>query len=229
MRLYQPRRGYRAAIDPVLLAAAVAAGAGEHVLDLGMGVGAAALCLASRIAGVRITGLEVQPELAAIAARNMVSNAVSERVSVVVGDVIAPPAALATGFDHVMANPPYLPRERSTDSARDDAAVVEVSGKLGDWVALALARVRPKGTITFIHRADRLAELLGVLHPRAGDMVVVPLWPRAGASAKRVLVRARAGLRGPLRLAPGLSLHQSDGDYTDAAQDILRDGATFDF
>ena len=85
--------------------------------------------------------------------------------------------------------------------------------------------LRAGGTLTLVHRADRLADALAALGPRAGEVVVFPLWPRAGRPAKRVLIRARRGAAAPLRLAPGLVLHGADGAFTPAAQAALRGGA----
>ena len=45
LRVKQPKKGYRAGIDPVLLAASVNAHIGDNILDLGCGVGVASLCL----------------------------------------------------------------------------------------------------------------------------------------------------------------------------------------
>ena len=99
-------------------------------------------------------------------------------------------------------------------------------GELAAWIGACLARLRPQGRLTLIHRADVLAELLAALAGRAGDVVVFPLWPTAEApAAKRVIVAARKGGRGPSRLARGLVLHGPDGHYTEAAEAILRDGA----
>lgn len=229
VRLVQPATGYRAAVDPVLLAAAVPAGDGDRVLDLGTGVGAAALCLAARVPGCAVTGLELQPAMMRLAAENIALNGMAGRVSVVQGDIAAPPAGLGGDYDHVMANPPYLPRERAEPSARDDPSAVETGATLADWIAVAAARARRKGTVTLIHRADRLDELLALLRAVAGDIAVMPLWPRRGAPAKRVLVRARTGVASPTRLLAGMALHETDGDYTPAAEAVLRDAARIEF
>ncbi len=87
VKLLQPRRGYRIAVDAVLLAAAVDARAGESVLDLGAGVGAVGLCIAARVAGCHVTGIELQPELAALAERNVALNQAGERVQTLVHDL----------------------------------------------------------------------------------------------------------------------------------------------
>ncbi len=230
VRLRQPATGFRVAIDPVLLAAAVPAVAGESVLDVGAGVGAAALCLAARIGDCRVFGIEIQQDLVRVAGENVALNALTGRVDIVTGDLTRPPPRLAAGtFDHVMANPPYHEAgrvDRSPDAGKA-AASIETVGGLADWVGFCLAMVRRGGSVSFVHRADRLDALLARLSPRAGAIVVFPLWPDAAGSrpAKRVIVQARKGLATPLRLARGLALHADGGGYTAQAEAILRDGA----
>lgn len=245
VRLRQPRGGYRVAIDPVLLAASVPARAGELVLDAGTGTGAAALCLAARVAGVGVVGLELFAAHAELARANLVLNHASDRIEIVEGDIARPPPALAPGsFDHVMANPPHHEPgavRPSPDPGRA-AAHVEGEAKLADWVGACLALARPGASVTFIHRAGRVAELVAELARGAGAIVVLPLLPRQGQAAKRVLVQARAGAaqngaeavgpaqngagpgNSPARTLPGLVLHDADGAYTDAAEAILRGG-----
>ncbi len=224
--LLQPTRGYRVAIDPVLLAAAVDADEGDAVLDSGAGTGGAALCLAARVGGCSIVGLERDPGLAALARGSVELNREGDRVRILEGDLLAPPAPLRDRtFDVVMSNPPYLDAARSRgpdDAGRADAHLEDVT--LDRWVDACLRRLRPGGRIALVHRADRLDDILAALRGRAGDIVVLPLWPRSGAAAVRVIVRARKGARGPLRLAAGLVLHEADGGFTQAASAILREG-----
>lgn len=223
--LRQPKAGYRVAVDPVLLAASVRAEAGERALDLGCGVGAAMLCLAARVPGLAIDGLELQPELAELARGNVAANGFQDRLRVFQGDLLDPPFELeAEGYAHVFANPPYMSEERGhpPPDASKRAAHVEGDADLAAWVDAALKFCRRKGSLTFIHRADRLGDLLGGLEGRAGEVTVFPLWPRAGESASRVIVRARKGIRTPLRLSPGLVLHDRDGAYTPAADAALK-------
>ena len=231
VRLRQPLVGYRAAIDPVFLAAAVPAEPGESLLDLGCGAGAAALCLLARVPGTRVTGLEIQAELVRLAGENGRDNGWGARFLPLAGDVARPPPRLAPGsFHHLLCNPPQLAAGRAPTAADPgrDLANREGAARLGDWVATALAMVRSKGTVTFIHRADRLDDLLSAFAGRAGELVVFPLWPGAGKPAKRVLVRARKDAATPLRLAPGLVLHQADGGFTAAAEAVLRAGKGLD-
>ena len=231
VRLRQPANGARIAIDPIFLAASIAAESHQLVLDAGCGVGAAALCLAARVPRCRVIGLELQRDLVRLAGDNVALNGMSGRISVMVGDLLAPPPRLSPGmFDHVMANPPFIEQGRGTPAANPakSAATIEGDASLGDWVRFALAMARGKGTVTFIHRADRLDGLLGHLAGRAGEIVVFPLWPAAGRPANRVLVRATKQVQTPARLMPGLVLHETDGRFSDAAEAVLRGAAALE-
>ncbi len=227
--LRQPAEGYRVAIDPVLLAAAVPAGAGDMVLDVGSGVGAAALCLAARAPDCRIYGVEIQRHLVRLATDNVALNKFEGRVDVMVGDLTRPPPRLAAGsFHHVMSNPPFLADGGANPPANPSkaTATVEAAGDLAEWVDFCVRMVRHKGNVTFIHRADRLDELLASLRDKAGSITVFPLWPTMDKArpAKRVIVQATKGGAEPLKLLPGLILHEGDR-YTDAAEAVLRHGA----
>jgi tRNA1(Val) A37 N6-methylase TrmN6 len=229
VRFLQPRRGYRVAIDPVLLAAAVPAATGHLVLDAGSGTGAAALCLATRIPGARVVGLERNAELLAVGRQNVALNAMAERVELLAGDVLDPGGTLRdrAPFDHVMTNPPYHRRTAATSPRTATGAAAHLAdGDPAAWIEACLAWLRPRGWLTLIHRAEALTELLAALAGRAGDVVVYPFWPNVDApTAKRVIVAARKGGRGPTRLDRGLVLHAPDGRFTEAAEAVLRDAA----
>ena len=234
--LQQPAAGYRVAIDPVLLAAAVPAADGERALDVGCGVGAGALCLASRVSGLYVTGIEVDRSFAQLAKENAALNGLEDRMDVWVGEFGRPPPKLSPkSFDHVFANPPFYEEgAHQPPPARARAqATMEGATGLDAWIEFCARMVRPGGSITVIHRPERLAQLLGMLSQmRAGAVIVYPLWshnPFVGArtrkTANRIIVQATAEHGGPLRLASGLILHDADGTYSHAADSVLRGGA----
>jgi tRNA1(Val) A37 N6-methylase TrmN6 len=227
VRIAQPADGYRAAIDPVLLAAFAPARAGERVLDLGAGAGAASLCLAARVPGVRVDGIERDAATMALARANAALNGFSPPPVFVLGDVTALDGAFERAFDHVMANPPYLEASAATPppDGRRAAAHVEGEADLDMWIDAMARASRHRGTISLVHRADRLDALLAALRRHAGGIVVFPLWPKAGRPAKRVLVRGVKGSRASLVLAPGLVLHEDDGTYTAGTEAVLREAA----
>jgi tRNA1(Val) A37 N6-methylase TrmN6 len=231
VRLRQPAQGYRVAIDPVFLAAAVPAEPHQLVLDVGCGAGAAMLCLAARVPHVRVVGLETQRDLVRLAGDNAILNRMEARVSAMIGDLLHAPPRLSPGaFDHVMANPPFNERGRAVAATAPGRAEATIEGEadLASWVRFSLAMVRSKGTVTFVHRADRIDALLGEIAGRAGEVVVFPLWPGVGKPASRILVRVRKQIAAPARLAAGLALHEADGRLTAAAEAVLREGRGLD-
>ncbi len=220
--------GHRTGIEPVLLAAAVAAQPGQAVLEAGTGAGAGLLCLAQRVAlGVGV-GLERDPALAALAAANIRANGF-EACAVVVGDVTAAPLGRGR-FDQVMANPPWFDPANtpSPDPLRRLARVAQGAGIAG-WIVDLAVLLRPRGSLTMIVPASRLADMLdGYAQARLGGVQLLPLWPRAGRAAKLMIGQGRLGARGPLRMCAGLALHEGGG-FSAAAERILREGAAFDW
>ncbi|QFQ86545.1 methyltransferase domain-containing protein [Paracoccus kondratievae] len=229
LRIRQPTRGYRAGADAVMLAAACPARAGESVLELGCGAGAAILCLGARVPGLRLAGLELQPAYAELAAQNATANGFALEVHQ--GDLAQMPTALRSqSFDHVIANPPYFTDGTlAPDAGRSRARHEETP--LGLWIAAGLRRLQPGGWITLIQRADRLAVILSALGAAAGAITVLPVAAREGREAGRVIVLARKGARAPLRLLPPFVMHAKplhsadEEDLTEAAQAVLRGGA----
>ena len=219
VRLLQPSRGYRVAVDAVLLAAAVDAAPGEHVLDLGTGIGAVGLCIAARVPGCNIVGVELQSELAALAVRNAVLNDAGNRMRTIVHDLAHPLPQDIANFDHVATNPPYLAAAVADPSPNRSKALatVESSANLVRWLAVATGALKPTGTLTAIHRSDRLEEILDCLARLGWGNVIVKRLPPAG----RILARARSGARAQHESQP-LFLHAPGGGYTDQAEAILR-------
>ncbi|PSL20940.1 tRNA1(Val) (adenine(37)-N6)-methyltransferase [Shimia abyssi] len=231
LRISQPQRGYRAGVDPVLLAASVTAKTGERVLELGCGVGTAMFCLAARVPGVVLTGVELQPDYAALAELNAECNGIAARIAV--ADLAALPGALRQeSFDHVMANPPYFDRAASTAAANAgrEVAMGEAT-PLDKWVEVAAKRLAPKGYATFIHRAERLPDLLASISGRLGSVEVLPLQAREGREAGLVLVRGRKGGRAAFRLHSGVVMHDGathaadQESYRPEIRAVLREGA----
>ena len=233
LTIRQPVEGYRAAMDPVLLAAAAPALARGRVLDVGCGVGTAGLCYLERVGGPSLVSLEIDPQLAALAGVNAQKNGFAGRMEVLEGDLLSLRADVLTpnGFDAVITNPPYL-RAGHADrppNAIKDRANVEGEADLGKWLDFCLRMLKQKGWLVMIHRADRVDEILSHLHGRVGDITIIPLWPRPGRDAKRVIIKGRKAIKSPARFSAGLVLHPDDERrYSAEATAILRDGGPLD-
>ncbi len=226
LSIWQPRKGYRAGVDAVLLAASVPAKPGQSVLELGCGVGTAALCLAARVPGVEVTGVEVQSDYAALAQKNGVGTVVN-------ADLRELPADLRQKqFNHVMMNPPYFDRAqggKAADAGRDIGRAGDTP--LTDWLDVGIKRVGPKGHLTLIQNMTRLPEVICALEGRLGSIILRPIAPRAGQPANLFILQGQQDGRAAFRMTDALVMHAGQtlqGDnvtYTRQIQAVLRNAA----
>ena len=228
----QVKHGSRAGVDAVFLAAACPAREGDRVLELGSGSGVVSLAIARRVGGIQVTGVEIDPGLRDLAARNAERNRLAQRANFIRADVTAPISELiAAGlapdsFDHSVANPPFLSEGRarlpSNDRLRRAHALKD--GDLALWIRCMGTFVKPGGTMTIIHRSDALSQLFDACSRRFGGLSVLPLHPRPNTVANRIILQGRKGSRAPLKLLPAIVLHKDGRGFTDTANAVLRDG-----
>ncbi len=222
---HQFAHGYRTGIEPVLLAAAVPARPGDHVLEAGSGAGAGLLCLSARVPGVIGLGVEQDTALTELAAANAQANGWGGSLAFHNGAIEAFHAGRT--FDHAFANPPWhAAAGTASPDPRRDRAKRAPSGLLAAWAGALAARVRHHGTISLSLPAGQVdAAILAFAAAGCGSFGLVPLWPRVGAPARLVILTARPGGRAAMVLSAGLVLHAAGGGYTAEAERILRDGA----
>ncbi|MAL78137.1 MAG: methyltransferase [Sneathiella sp.] len=239
LKIWQPRRGFRAGSDAVLLGAAIEAKAGESLLDVGAGVGTAGYCALHRLAGTALWSIEIQSELASLARQNAEQNGFADRCHILEANIGARQSfaglvgpggkpLLEAGFDHVFTNPPFFERDSSQAAGTEARTLArrEADVPLADWLRFSIARARSKGTVTVIHRAERLGEILAVMEARCGRLRVIPLWADEKSPAKRIIVQGVKGAKSPLRLMRGLVLHGADGRPSEASEAIHRNSAS---
>jgi tRNA1(Val) A37 N6-methylase TrmN6 len=235
LRIRQPLSGHRVGHDAILLAAATAAHAGELVVDLGAGVGAAGIALAARIPGLKLALVEIDAGLCALAVENVRLNGLDDRTIVLACDVENVGAMMAAGLsagsvDRILMNPPFhdVQRQNASPDPRRRLAHTGAPGLLARWVGAAARVLKPHGVLTLIWRADGLDAVLGALRPEFGSIAVLPVQPRPGVPPIRVLVRAVKGGNGAQATCEALVLNDERGQPTDAAEAVLRAGKTLD-
>lgn len=226
LTICQPRRGFRAGHDSVLLAASVPTNEGDRVLELGSGAGVVSLCLAARVLACRITGIEIDAGLVELANENAKRNGLSGRVEFISGDVLEHNFGDCR-YNHVFLNPPFHPETGRSSPVQARARAMHDDGRLLDrWIVRALGLVRPEGSVTLILRADRLQPLRDSI---SCGVTVLPLAPRDGEAPKRVIARLKPDAPASLRLLSPMVLHREDGKPTEAAEAVLRHCAPLSF
>lgn len=228
IHIYQPKKGYRAGIDPVFLSAAVLPRKNDRVLDLGCGVGTAGLLLLRRLKDSRsfhVTGFEKDPFLCELAHENAKLNGLQDLFSFICGDLCAPPIEIINqSFDHIITNPPFFDGDMISPNVHKAFANHTLSGAFEDWVDFCIKRLKPFGCLTMIIPPQKLPEVFKISERRLGGFLIYPLWPREGVSAKRIVLQAIKDRKTPLKLLGGLVLHGEGRAFTSEARGILWDG-----
>ena len=207
VHLIQSKDGLRASMDSVLLSSIVKADKGDHILDMGCGTGAVALCVNERLKGMNlsITGIDIQAQMIELAKQNATANDIAHRSEYVTGDVSDKSLFDAETFDHIVMNPPYYQagtRQESPDQAREKA----YTGDLSIWIGSALYWVKQGGSMNLIHRAGALDDILGLMKGRFGAMEVWPVYSKPDEPAIRVLVRGIRNRKTPMVIHPPIIL-----------------------
>lgn len=219
LRLRQPRKGHRAGTDGVLLAAITPPDA-RRIADMGASTGLVGLRAAQLNKTARVTLIEQETDLLALARLNIEENNLQSRVDLCAADVLTlgKNHDLREAFDAVLSNPPYFEARNvrvSGDDMRMKAHVFPAqSAGLEGWIKAAATLTAPHGTCTFIYHIEALNALLPAFARRFGGVIITPVHAKAQEAAIRVLVSGIKGSRAPLRLHPPLILHEADGCFT---------------
>lgn len=224
IKLKQPKIGYRATSDAVLVAAAVPAKQNETVLDVGCASGIVGLCIGARVPNVQMTGVEIQTELAELARQNGVLN--SQNLTVVEADISQKvPELHGIQFHHVVTNPPFYTEAPARQSQQVETAYKQVV-PLKKWIDFCLRHLRAKGTFTIIHRTESIPEILSLLNGRLGAIRLMPVWPKQGVKPKRVIIQGVMNSKRPFEIHPGFIMHHHDDTRTEVAERIMREGVS---
>jgi tRNA1(Val) A37 N6-methylase TrmN6 len=227
LRLRQPKSGHRAGHDAILLAAATPARSGDRVVDLGAGVGAAGLAVATRVAGINLLLVEIDAALAELARGNAASNAIAADVIVLdvtsAADAFAAAGLKPDSVDVVLMNPPFNDpaRHRRSPDKRREIAHVATDTTLGSWIHAGRRILKSDGVLTLIWRADGLTEVLAALDRGFGSFAILPVHANAVTPAIRVLIRAIKGGKAPTQIHAALLLNDESALPNKQLQDIL--------
>ena len=224
IKLRQPKIGYRATSDAVMVAAAVPAKEGETILDVGCASGIVGLCIGARVPNLSITGVEIQPELVELACQNAALN--GQNLTVIEADISKKvPELHGIQFHHVVTNPPFYTETPARQSRQVEMAYKQVV-PLKKWIDFCLRHLRAKGTFTIIHRAESVPEILSLLNGRLGGIRLIPIWPKQGVNPKRVIIQGIMNSKKTFEIHTGFVMHHHDDTRTDEAERIMREGVS---
>jgi tRNA1(Val) A37 N6-methylase TrmN6 len=227
LRLLQPEQGFRTSLDTIMLAAACPAKNGQSVLDAGCGVGAAGFCVLERLKDLHLFGVDIDADFIAMAVKNIeLNNFDPNQIDFACEDIDLYRRHDKPVFDHIISNPPYMNAGEYMTSPHAKKAIAighqDDGLTLEKWVKALHRLVKPKGSVTIIHRADYTDQIIKAFAHRFGAVEIIPLWPKQGIEAKRVIIRARKDRKDPCKILPGIIVHEDNGEYTQRADDILR-------
>ena len=224
IQLKQPKIGYRATSDAVMVAAAVPVKSNETILDVGCASGIVGLCIGARVPDVQITGVEIQPELVELARQNGELN--GQNLEVVEADISKKvPALHGIQFHHVVTNPPFYTETPARHSKQVETAYKQAV-PLKKWIDFCLRHLRAKGTFTIIHRAESVPEILSILNGRVGAVRLIPIWPKCGVQPKRIIIQGVMNSKKPFEIHTGFIMHNHDDTRTNEAERIMREGVS---
>lgn len=224
IKLRQPKNGYRATSDAVMVAAAVPAKAQETILDVGCATGIVGLCIGARVPNTHITGVEIQSELLDLACQNAKLNC--QDLHIIEADISKKvPSLHGIQFHHVVTNPPFY-TEAPTRQSKQVATAYKQDVPLQKWIDFCLRHLRAKGTFTIIHRAESVPEILSILNGRVGNIRLVPIWPKHGVKPKRIIIQGVMNSKKPFEIHTGFVMHHYDDTRTDEAERIMREGVS---
>ena len=224
VELFQPADGFWTSLDSVMMAAACPAEKGDRILDLGCGVGGAGFCVLKRVSDTQLTGVDIQSDHVDLATENAALNGMNARADFIVGDMRE--YKNDERFHHIICNPPYLEAGTYLKSPSEKKATAlghqDHDIDIADWIDAGFHNLKSRGSLTMIHRADTADKIIRAMGKRFGGVDIIPLWPKVGKDAKRVIIRAVKDSKAPARVHAGITLHKDDGEYTDQADQILR-------
>lgn len=218
-QIIQKKKGFCFGMDAVLLSGFARVGEGERVLDLGTGTGIIPILLEAKTRGLHFTGLEIQEEMAEMAARSAALNGLEERVEIVQGDIKEASRLFGkASFDVVTSNPPYMNDNHGLKNPDLPKAIArhEVLCTLEDVVREAALLLKPGGRFYMVHRPHRLAEIIAVLKAHKLEPKRMKLvHPFVDKEANMVLLEAVRGGRSMMKVEAPIIVYQAPGVYTE--------------
>ena len=223
-RIIQNEKKFCFGMDAVLLSGFARVGKGERVLDLGTGTGIIPILMEAKTEGESFTGLEIQEEMAEMAARSVKLNGLEEKVSIIQGDLKEASKRFGkASFDVVTCNPPYMNQNHGLKNPDEPKAIArhELLCSFEDVAREAAALLKSGGRLYLVHRPHRLTEIFETLRAHKLEPKRMKfVHPFADAEANMVLIEAFRGGRPQMRVEAPVIVYEKPGVYTNEIYEI---------
>jgi tRNA1(Val) A37 N6-methylase TrmN6 len=223
LSLYQPKFGFRIGIDSILLASSV--NNYSKCIEFGTGAGIILVYLSKKFPDSKILGIEKNSELVNLAKKNLKENKINKSCAEVIQNDLYDNLFLKTNnnkYDRVIMNPPYFSPNKVLLSNNISKVSARYEHDINKWFIAAYKKLKPRGYLNFIFRTESLDLILSSLYPQWGEIKIYPLWPKINIKSKLMIVQAKKNVKSGVQILPGLVLHNNDGSYTKACNNILR-------
>lgn len=214
--LRQPKKGYRVAIDPIILASFIEPTDNQEILDVGCGVGAISLILKSKNRSAKITAIDIDENMCELCRYNSEKNSLELDVK----NIAIENMPRENLYDFVVTNPPFFSKGSSRVSVTKELANFETM-ELSEWISLCLNLLKNKGIFSIIHDASRIGDILAVIKGHAGAAEIIPIFSKENKEAIRVIVKCIKGNFSKTKMRRGIVIHSEDGKYSEVAKKIL--------
>ncbi len=222
VELYQPKQGFRVGIDSILLASSVQKY--SKCMEFGSGSGIILIYLAKRFPDAKIFGIEKNLDLVNLAKINLKNNKITKSTAEIEQNNLNDALFMKNNnniYDRIIMNPPYFSPNKVIMSKNITKVSSRYEFDINSWFTAAYKKLKPKGYLNFIYRSENLDIVLNRLYPEWGDIKIYPLWPKKNIKSKLMIVQAKKNVKAGVQILPGLVLHNADGSYTKACDNIL--------
>jgi len=206
-------------IDAVLLSNFVKVKKDGYAVDLCTGSGIVPILLSTKTKAKKITGIEIQSDIADMASRSVSYNKLDEKIDIINDDISnALKYIKHSCVDTVCVNPPYMKDMAAIKNPDLPLAIArhELLTDLESVISIANKLLKENGRFFMIHRPSRLSEIFASMKQnRIEPKRIRFIHSYIDSKANLVLIEGLKGSGVWLDVEPPLAVYKEKNVYTD--------------